>query len=153
MSVVRINAIEVPEGMGPMLEERFAKRLGAVDQQEGFEGLELLRPTGEAETRYFVVTHWRTAEDFDAWVNSPAFGHGHAGPPAGHGGDAAPPVAAGSSFLEVDVVSESNPGRFSALVLWGISDSGASAILQRPGRRHCFRAASMSPVSFSGLVV
>ena len=44
MSVVRINAIEVPEGMGEMLEERFAKRLGAVDGQPGFEGFELLRP-------------------------------------------------------------------------------------------------------------
>ena len=55
MSVVRINAIEVPEGMGSMLEERFAARLGSVDQQPGFEGFELLRPTGDAESRYFVV--------------------------------------------------------------------------------------------------
>ena len=108
MSVVRINAIEVPEGMGPMLEERFAKRLGAVDQQPGFEGFELLRPTGEAEPRYFVVTHWRSAADFDAWVNSPAFGHGHGGPPAGHGGEGSPPpVASGSSVLEFDVVVQS----------------------------------------------
>lgn len=110
MSVVRINAIEVPEGMGPALEERFAKRLGAVDQQPGFEGFELLRPTGEAESRYFVVTHWASAEDFDAWVNSPAFGHGHGGPPAGHGGEAPPPVSTGSSVLEFDVVARSVPG-------------------------------------------
>jgi heme-degrading monooxygenase HmoA len=110
MSIVRINAIEVPEGRGPMLEERFAARLGAVDQQPGFEGFELLRPTGEAETRYFVVTHWRSVEDFDAWVNSAAFGQGHAGPPAGaHGGEAPPPVASGSAVLEFDVVLRSDP--------------------------------------------
>ena len=32
MSVVKINAIEVPEGSGPELEKRFAARLHAVDQ-------------------------------------------------------------------------------------------------------------------------
>jgi heme-degrading monooxygenase HmoA len=112
MSVVRINAIEVPEGMGPTLEERFAKRLGAVDTQPGFEGFELLRPTGEAESRYFVMTHWATAEHFDAWVSSQAFGQGHAGPPAGQGGEGgngAPPVATGSAVLEFDVVARSVP--------------------------------------------
>lgn len=115
MSVVRINAIEVPAGMGPALEERFAQRLGAVDSQPGFEGFELLRPTGDAESRYFVVTHWRSAEDFDAWVSSPAFGHGHAGPPAGHGGhgghggSAPAPVSSAATVLEFDVVLSSGP--------------------------------------------
>jgi len=118
MSVVRINAIEVPEGMGEALEARFAQRLGAVDQQPGFEGFELLRPTGDAERRYFVVTHWRSVEDFEAWIASPSFGQGHAGPPAGHGGghpgghpggEAPPPVASGSSVLEFDVVLRSEP--------------------------------------------
>lgn len=127
MSVVRINAIEVPEGMGATLEERFAQRLGAVDQQPGFEGFELLRPTGEAETRYFVVTHWRSVEDFDAWVNSPSFGRGHAsdddaqggghpgaaaggGHPGAAGGGHPAPVSTGSSLLEFDVVLKSSPG-------------------------------------------
>jgi heme oxygenase (mycobilin-producing) len=104
MSVVRINAIEVPEGMGPMLEERFAKRLGAVDGQPGFEGFELLRPTGESEARYFVVTHWATKEDFDSWVASADFGKGH----SGNEGQA--PVASGSALLEFDVVSSTSPG-------------------------------------------
>ena len=31
MAVVKINAIEVPEGAGPELEKRFANRLHAVD--------------------------------------------------------------------------------------------------------------------------
>ncbi len=101
MSIVRINAISVPEGAGPELERRFAQRLGAVDEQPGFEGFELLRPTGEAEERYFVVTHWASEEAFDAWVASRDFTRGHAGPSAD-----APraPVSTDSELLEFDVV-------------------------------------------------
>ena len=31
-------------------------------------------PTGDAETRYYVVTHWRSVEDFESWVASDDFG-------------------------------------------------------------------------------
>ena len=44
MSVVKINAIEVPEGAGAELEARFAARKHAVDGEPGFEGFQLLRP-------------------------------------------------------------------------------------------------------------
>ena len=133
MSIVRINAIEVPEGMGEVLEQRFGARLGAVDQAPGFEGFELLRPTGDAESRYFVVTHWRSVEDFETWVASDDFGRGHsgAGAPAGEGAERANagggpggghpggahaghghggPVSTGSAVLEFDVVLSSQPG-------------------------------------------
>ena len=70
MAVVRINAITVPpEGRDELL-ERFRNRLGSVDDQPGFLGFELLRPTSETEARWFVVTHWDTAEDFEAWMKS-----------------------------------------------------------------------------------
>ena len=49
MSVVKINAIEIPEGAGPELEARFAARAGAVENSPGFEGFQLLRPV-EGET-------------------------------------------------------------------------------------------------------
>ncbi|MGD9606652.1 MAG: antibiotic biosynthesis monooxygenase, partial [Leucobacter sp.] len=55
MSIVVINALTVPEGAGPELEARFAARKHAVDQEPGFEGFQLLRPTA-GESRYFVVT-------------------------------------------------------------------------------------------------
>ena len=100
MSVVRINAISVPDGAGPALEGRFAQRLGAVDNQPGFEGFELLRPTGDNETRYFVVTHWESEEAFEAWVSSREFEQGHTGP----GGEQRAPVSSGSELLEFDVV-------------------------------------------------
>jgi heme oxygenase (mycobilin-producing) len=76
MTVVRINAITVPAGSGDELARRFANRAGAVDNQDGFEGFELLKPTDGRNT-WLVVTRWRDEEAFEAWRNSPAFGHGH----------------------------------------------------------------------------
>lgn len=67
MSIVKINAITVPEGAGPQLEERFAARKHAVDQAPGFEGFQLLRPV-QGEDRYFVVTRWADEESFRAWA-------------------------------------------------------------------------------------
>ena len=71
MTVVRINAITVPEAGGEELARRFAARAGAVEHAEGFEGFELLRPTDE-RTMWLVVTRWRDADAFAAWVASPA---------------------------------------------------------------------------------
>ena len=76
MSVVKINAITVPADSGDELARRFAARAGAVDSQDGFEGFELLKPADE-RTTWLVVTRWRDEESFQAWLSSPAFGHGH----------------------------------------------------------------------------
>lgn len=98
MSVVKINAISVPEGSGPELEARFAARKHSVDGSPGFEGFQLLRPTA-GEDRYFVVTHWATEADFQSWRENRSS--------AAHGGpDAAQqrPVATGTELLEFDVV-------------------------------------------------
>lgn len=100
MTVIRINAITVPEGSGDELARRFAARAGAVDRQPGFEGFELLRPTDGRHT-WLVVTRWRDEEAFRAWVASPAFAHGHAGAgaPSPHGGE----IATGSELWCYDV--------------------------------------------------
>jgi heme-degrading monooxygenase HmoA len=76
MTVIKINAITVPEGSGDELARRFAARAGAVDDQDGFEGFELLQPTDDRRT-WLVVTRWRDDAAFEAWVSSPAFGAGH----------------------------------------------------------------------------
>jgi heme oxygenase (mycobilin-producing) len=78
MSVIKINAITVDPTSGDELAHRFAKRAGAVDGQDGFEGFELLKPT-DGRTTWLVVTRWRDEEAFEAWTSSPAFGHGHRG--------------------------------------------------------------------------
>lgn len=95
MSVVKINAIEVPEGAGPELERRFAARKHSVDSEPGFEGFQLLRPVA-GENRYFVVTTWATEEDFVAWRDGNAR--------AAHAGQGKKPVASGASLLEFEVV-------------------------------------------------
>jgi len=100
MTVVRINAITVPAGAGDELARRFADRLGAVDTHDGFEGFELLQPT-DGRTQWLVVTRWRDAAAFEAWVTSPDFAHGHRGVdrPAPHGG----PVSTDSALWSYDV--------------------------------------------------
>lgn len=98
MAVVKINAIEVPEGAGPELEKRFANRLHAVDGEPGFISFELLRPVA-GETRYFVITHWEDDESFQAWMAGSGV--------AAHSGERAKPVGTGSSVLEFEVVQRS----------------------------------------------
>lgn len=78
VTVVRINAITVPDEGGDELARRFAERAGAVDSAAGFEGFELLRPT-DGRAAWLVVTRWRDAAAFEAWVASPAFAQGHRG--------------------------------------------------------------------------
>ena len=98
MTVVKINAITVPAGAGPELEKRFAARAGAVDQQPGFEGFELLRPTDESGT-YYVVTRWKDDASFQAWMTSQAFGADHGKQPAGQR-----PVSSQAQLLSFEVV-------------------------------------------------
>lgn len=95
VSVVKINAIHVPEGAGPELEARFAARKHAVDGEPGFEGFQLLRPTS-GESRYFVVTTWASDEAFQAWRTG--------GAAAAHQGGNSRPVATGADLLEFEVV-------------------------------------------------
>ena len=107
MTVIKINAITVPADSGDELAKRFAARAGAVDDQDGFEGFELLQPTDE-RTQWLVVTRWRDEESFQAWVNSPAFGHGHRSEaPKEHGGDAKPPVSVASELWSYQVAGGS----------------------------------------------
>lgn len=77
MSIVKINAITVPRERFEEFERRFASRAGRVEQAEGFEAFELLRPNDDREL-CLVVTRWRSEEDFRAWVASPDFAAGHA---------------------------------------------------------------------------
>ena len=78
MSVIKINAITVPADSGDELARRFAARAGAVDDQDGFEGFELLKPTDE-RTTWLVVTRWRDEAAFAAWRGADGPGGSHAG--------------------------------------------------------------------------
>ncbi|MGZ6886789.1 MAG: antibiotic biosynthesis monooxygenase family protein [Acidimicrobiia bacterium] len=76
MSVVKINAITVPAERADELVARFAARAGEVSGMPGFEMFELLRPSDDKDI-FLVYTRWRSEDDFQAWMSSPAFQHGH----------------------------------------------------------------------------
>lgn len=121
MTVIKINAITVPEDSGDELARRFAARAGAVDDQDGFEGFELLRPTDD-RTTWLVVTRWRDEEAFRGWVESPSFAHGHrsaGGHPGQAGGESEHGSETGHGRGPVGVHSE----------LWSYEIAGGS-----PGR-------------------
>jgi heme-degrading monooxygenase HmoA len=99
MSVVKINAIEVPPNAGPELEKRFAARAKSVDEMPGFEEFQLLRPIA-GETRYFVYTRWESEEAYENWRTSQQFGEGHARAESPDG----KPVSSGASLLSFEVV-------------------------------------------------
>jgi len=96
MSIVRINAITVPEGAAEELQRRFENRIGEVETMEGFESFELLRPSEDNNT-WYVYTRWESEEAFLAWVHSPSFARGHAEA-------SAQPVAHGAELLSFDIV-------------------------------------------------
>lgn len=98
MSIVKINAISVPEGAGSELEARFSARKQAVDSSPGFEGFQLLRPV-KGEDRYFVVTRWADEESYVAWRDGDARN--------AHSGEKKRPVASGAELLEFEVVLDS----------------------------------------------
>jgi heme-degrading monooxygenase HmoA len=87
MSVIKINAIDVPDERAEEMAARFAARIGEVDQMDGFEEFQLLRPD-DGRSTWLVYTRWRDQESFEAWVSSSAFTRGHA-QPQGPGGPVA----------------------------------------------------------------
>jgi heme-degrading monooxygenase HmoA len=130
MTVVKINAITVPPDGGDELARRFAARAGAVDSQDGFEGFELLRPTDD-RTTWLVVTRWRDEASFQAWLKSPAFGHGHrqaaaAADPsqAGHQSQSGEPSQAGHPS-QAGQPGESKPVAVSS-ELWSFEIAGGA---------------------------
>ena len=104
MSVVKVNAITVPAQRMGEFARRFANRAGHVSDAPGFEGFELLRPNDERDV-CLVYTRWRSEEDFQAWVASPAFAAGH----AQHRTDG--PVGVASELWSFDVLEREQPAR------------------------------------------
>lgn len=125
MTLVKINALSIPPQAGDQIVGRFQARMEEMSTVAGFEGFELLKPTSDEETRWFVYTRWADEESFQAWRNSETFANSHkAGPPPQGGsdgaeaaapseGDEAPkrPVATGSALLEFEVAVSAGPAQ------------------------------------------
>jgi heme oxygenase (mycobilin-producing) len=97
MSIVKINALTVPTEMRETLEKRFAARAGTVENSDGFEWFELLRPI-EGTDNYLVYTRWRSEQDFQNWMSAQT----------NHGGGGRP-VSSDSSVWTFEVVQQAAP--------------------------------------------
>jgi heme-degrading monooxygenase HmoA len=106
MSIVKINVLNVPAEQRETLEKRFASRAGAVENSDGFEWFELLRPL-EGTDDYLVYTRWRDEESFQAWLEGP-MKQAHQGGGAGEG-ERPRPAAAGSTLWSFEVVQQAAP--------------------------------------------
>ncbi|WP_326770301.1 antibiotic biosynthesis monooxygenase [Streptomyces sp. NBC_01591] len=106
MSVVKINVLTVPADQRETLEKRFASRAHAVENSDGFEWFELLRPV-EGTNNYLVYTRWRDEKSFQAWMEGPM-------KTAHQSGDAESserprPAASGSALWSFEVVQQAAP--------------------------------------------
>lgn len=97
MTVFKINVLDVPADSGDELAHRFAARAGEIDDTDGFEGFDLLKPT-DGRNRWLVVTRWRDDEAFTAWQTSASFHRAHGGGQEHSGSGAHPPVASGAEL-------------------------------------------------------
>ena len=111
MSVVKINAVTVPEGMGDDFMERFAKRAGSVESQPGFEEFLLLKPT-DGMSPFYVFTRWESEEAFEAWMGGSDFRRAHStdGEASAEARPAGPPGVS-AKLLSFDVVERVTSAR------------------------------------------
>ena len=114
MTVVKINALEIPPQAGDEVVKRFTARLDSLSDVAGFEGFELLRPTAETETRWFVYTRWTDQAAYEAWRDGDGARASHAETEAdaaapGEGGRPRPPVSMGATLLEFEVEVSAGP--------------------------------------------
>ncbi len=110
MTVVKINALEIPANAGDEIVSRFTARMDSLKDVAGFEGFELLRPTGDTETRWFVYTRWADQAAYEKWRDGDGARASHANGPS-DGDKAAPrkPVSMGATLLEFEVEVEAGP--------------------------------------------
>lgn len=100
MTIIKINALEVPAERGDMLAERFSARADAMKDVPGCQGFELLRPTDDRST-WLVVTRWDDEAAFEAWKESETFKEGHQSRPGG-------PAATGATLWSYTVAVKSS---------------------------------------------
>lgn len=115
MSIVKINALEIPPQAGDEIVKRFTARMNTLSDVPGFLGFELLKPTAETETRWFVYTRWTDQAAYEGWRDGGGARASHAEQATGAAGagdgdaQARPPVSMGATLLEFEVTLEVGP--------------------------------------------
>ena len=105
MSVVKINAIEVPKAWATSSRSASPPAPARSRTWRASRASSCCARRAK-EKRYFVYTRWDSEESFQAWVQSSAFTRGHAQAAADRGEK---PVAHGSALLEFEVVQKVEP--------------------------------------------
>ncbi|WP_434588965.1 antibiotic biosynthesis monooxygenase family protein [Streptomyces sp. A5-4] len=108
MSVVKINVLTVPAEQREILEKRFSSRAGSVENSDGFEWFELLRPV-EGTEQYLVYTRWADEASFQAWTEGSMKTAHQGGQGSGEGGERPKPAASGSTLWSFEVVQQAAP--------------------------------------------
>lgn len=106
MAVVKINALEIPPQAGEEIVKRFTARMDSLSSVPGFLGFELLRPTGEAESRWFVYTRWADQSAYEGWRDGDGAQASHA---QADGEARRQPVSMGATLLEFEVEVTAGP--------------------------------------------
>lgn len=106
MTVVKINALEIPPNAGDEIVKRFTARMDSLADVAGFLGFELLRPTSDTETRWFVYTRWSDQSAYEAWRDGDGARASHA---TKEGEEPRAPVSMGATLLEFEVEVEVGP--------------------------------------------
>lgn len=115
MAVVKINALTIPPNAGDEIVKRFTARMSSLSDVKGFLGFELLRPTADTETRWFVYTRWSDQESYNQWRDGDGARAAHARPGGAEGdtqgneAEAPAPLSMGAALLEFDVEVEMGP--------------------------------------------
>jgi heme-degrading monooxygenase HmoA len=73
------NRVWVKPEYYEMFEERFSKRAGQIDKQDGFVRMQILKPVSE-QSPYVVSTMWESKSAFEQWVGSEDFKLAHQNP-------------------------------------------------------------------------
>ena len=76
-SFVSVSHVTLGEGGEAVLERAFAHRLGAVEDEPGFQRLEVWRDV-KASGTYVMVTWWDTEDHFRSYLRSDAHDRSHA---------------------------------------------------------------------------
>ncbi len=79
---VTVSGIAVPPQGAQALEDAMRGRIGLVEDEPGFGGLQLWRPVRDGDP-YRMVTWWDDEQAFRAYMRSPAHDASHARTPAG----------------------------------------------------------------------
>ena len=109
MTIVKINALEIPPQAGDEIVKRFTARLDSLADVAGFEGFELLRPTADTETRWFVYTRWVDQAAYEAWRDGDGARTSHAEQETGESKAGRAPVSMGATLLEFEVEVSAGP--------------------------------------------